>query len=125
MHESFPVSTDRLFNDWLSSEGHTAMTGSKAHIHPKADSPYSTWNGYISGLTLEVEQGRRILQSWRTTDFKATDTDAMLELILDPTDAGCVLHLRQWNLPEGTADSYHKGWDEFYFTPMQRYYNQP
>jgi activator of HSP90 ATPase len=124
LHASFPVSADRLFNDWLSSEGHSAMTRSRAHIHPKADSPYSAGDGYISGITIELEQGRRILQSWRTSDFNTTDTDAMLELILDSTDTGCTLHLRQWNLPDGSANDYERGWQQFYFAPMLQYYEE-
>ena len=49
------VSAKQLYSDWLSSERHTAFTGSEASIEPVEGAKYSAWDGYISGEILKLD----------------------------------------------------------------------
>jgi uncharacterized protein YndB with AHSA1/START domain len=60
---------EEIYSAWLSSEGHTAMTGSPARVHGKLGGEFTAWDGYIFGKTLELDPPRRIVQAWRTTEF--------------------------------------------------------
>ena len=72
-----PASADRVYAAWLDPEAHSAMTGSKATVDPSLEGEHSAWDGYIHGKTLELEPGRRIVQSWRSTHSpSATPTRA-------------------------------------------------
>lgn len=75
LSETIEASPERVFDAWMSSEGHTAMTGGEAHIDPSVGGDYDAWDGYISGKTLELEPGRRIVQSWRTAEFATDEPD--------------------------------------------------
>ncbi len=111
-----------VFEAWLSSRGHSEMTGSPALFEDGGRGRFTAWDGYISGEVLDVEEGLRILQSWRTTDFAAGDEDSLLELIFHAQGPGTRLTLRHSNLPEGSSKRYEQGWFEYYFEPMKAYF---
>jgi uncharacterized protein YndB with AHSA1/START domain len=122
-----PASPVMVYQHWLSTEGHTLMTGGMAQIGPQENTEFMAWDGYISGEILELEPNRRIYQSWRTSDFAPTDKSSKLEIILAPTEdkKGTILTLKHWDLPEGEGDKYAKGWEENYFKPMKEYFLSP
>lgn len=118
----FPVSANKLFKAWLNGADHGKMTGGDATGEPTVGSAFTAWDGYISGKNLELELDKRILQTWRTSEFSDSDDDSMLEVLLEDIGDTCQLTLKHWNIPEGQGKSYFTGWDEHYFEPMQNYF---
>ncbi len=121
---TLPVSPAAVFEAWLTAAGHTAMTGSPAASEPRVGTRHTAWDGYISGRQLELEPGKRILQSWRTTEFPANAPDSRLEIRLVAVQRGSRLTLLQSGIPDGQSEMYSDGWQEHYFVPMQRYFRQ-
>ena len=80
-----PASAERIYQAWLDSAEHSAFTGGPAEVDPKIGGRFTAWDGYIEGVTLELEPGRRIVQSWRSSDFPNDADDSRLEVILDET----------------------------------------
>jgi activator of HSP90 ATPase len=113
---------EKIFRAWLSTDGHAAMTGSPARVEPRVGGTFTAWDGYISGKTLELKPYTRILQAWRTTEFPDGSPDSRVEVLLEAVEGGTKLTLVHSNMPEGQADSYKKGWEEFYFEPMKKYF---
>jgi uncharacterized protein YndB with AHSA1/START domain len=70
-----PVSPKVVYSAWLNSEEHSQMTGSPASVSSIVGERFEAWDGYIQGKNLELEAPKRILQSWRTTEFEETDND--------------------------------------------------
>jgi len=116
-----------LYDDWLDSKAHTAFTNSPAQINPVVGGAFSAWDGYIQGKTIELNEGERILQSWRTSDFAPQSEDSLLEVLFTPTSQDEIhstrLTLRHSHIPEGQAEVYEQGWQDFYFKPMLTYYS--
>jgi activator of HSP90 ATPase len=127
---SFSVSTtlkaapEVLYNAWLDSSEHAAFTGSPASIDPETGGEFTAWDGYITGKTLEKEEHRRIVQSWRTTVFPRESDDSIIEVLFENMDDGTRLTINHSRIPEGQEDDYQNGWEEFYFKPMQAYYSR-
>ena len=119
-----PVKSDKVYASWLNSEFHSAFTGGLAAIQDEVNSRFAAWDGYITGTILELEKNKRILQSWRTTDFHMNQDDSMVEVELLDTEKGCRLRLKHWNIPDGTSARYMSGWDEHYFQPMLKYFSK-
>jgi activator of HSP90 ATPase len=117
-----PADPKAVFGAWMSSAGHAGMTGSAAKIGARAGSKFSAWDGYISGKTLELDPPRRILQSWRTTDFAQGDPDSTLEVLLERAKGGTKVTLVHTNIPAGHGGEYRKGWLDFYFKPMKGWF---
>jgi activator of HSP90 ATPase len=117
-----PASAEEIYFAWLSSEGHAALSGSRAQVDGIIGGEFSAWDGYISGRTLELEPTERIVQTWRTTEFPEDAPDSRVEILLEPAHDGTRLTLIHTGMPEGQAESYRQGWQDFYFTPMQEYF---
>jgi activator of HSP90 ATPase len=117
-----PVSARELFRAWLDSVEHRGFTGETAQITSHLGDSFTVGGGYITGKTLEMERPRRILQSWRCSDFAESDPDSLLELLFVPEDNGTRLLLNHTNLPDKLKAELESGWQEYYFTPMQRYF---
>ncbi|MFN0213442.1 MAG: SRPBCC domain-containing protein [Saprospiraceae bacterium] len=118
----FPTSPEALYTAWLDSDSHSAMTGGDAIVSADLGASFSAWDGYISGKNIELEPGKRILQSWRTTEFDSKDADSMLEILLEPLPEGTKLTLTHQGIPEGQPD-YAQGWEDYYFKPMREYFS--
>ena len=67
--EVIPASPDRISAAWLSSAEHSAFTGDKATVEPYVGGKHSSFDGYAVGRTIELQPGRRIVQTWRAEDF--------------------------------------------------------
>ena len=128
--ESFTVSTvlpatpKQIYEAWLSSEGHSRMTGSQAEVEGGSGGTFKAWDGYIWGKTLELEPNRRILQAWRTSEFQEDSPDSRVEILLEEVADGTKVTLNHTEIPDGQGDSYKQGWEDFYFTPMRKYFSK-
>lgn len=120
--EKFFVHPDILWNAWMDSREHSDFTESEAEIDPRPGGLFTAAKGYVNGKTLELDPGQKIIQSWRTKDFQESDSDSILELTFTEIPEGCLLNLYHYNLPSETAEEYTRGWEEYYFKPMRRYF---
>ncbi|MBI3709780.1 MAG: SRPBCC domain-containing protein [Proteobacteria bacterium] len=120
-----PASPQEIYDAWLDSQGHAQMTGGQpARIVATEDAAFTAWNGYISGRTLTLEPGRRIVQSWRTTKFTAADADSRIEVLLEPAAGGTRVTVRHSNVPDGHTSYRDGGWQNNYFEPMKRHFGR-
>ena len=117
-----PASTEDIYSAWLDSKKHGEFTGDKAKIDPKVGGKFSAWDGYILGKTLELEPFKRIVQTWRTTEFPKDAPDSKLEVLLETEGKGTRVTLIHTNIPDGQGDMYKQGWEDYYFEPMKRYF---
>jgi uncharacterized protein YndB with AHSA1/START domain len=117
-----PATPEDVYDAWLSSLRHTAMTGAPATSEARVGATHTAWDGYISGEHVELEPSRRIVQTWRTTEFPEGAPDSLLEIVLVQEGAGTRLTLIQNGIPDGQGEMYHDGWQSHYFAPMRAYF---
>jgi uncharacterized protein YndB with AHSA1/START domain len=116
------ASPEDVFAAWMSAKEHAAFTGAPAAIAARAGTRHTAWDGYIHGWVLKVGPGRRATFSWRTSDFAATDLDSVVELSVGRAKEGARVKLSHWDIPAGQGERYSKGWEDFYFEPLSRYF---
>jgi activator of HSP90 ATPase len=119
---TIPTSPKILYNAWLSSKEHSNFTGGTAKINPKISGKMSAWDGYITGKFVEFKVNKKIVQTWRSSDFRDASKDSILTITFDKIDNGTKITLLHTNIPDGQGESYKKGWKDFYFTPMKKYF---
>jgi len=122
LRETFLVKPEVIYKAWLNSEEHTKMTGGLAICSNEPKGKFTAWDGYISGVNISLIENEKIVQSWRTTDFKKTDMDSELIIDLEETGEGCLLTLSHLNIP-GEQSNYKQGWIDHYFNPMKKFFN--
>jgi len=119
-----PATTERIYQAWLSSNEHAAFIGASAEIDATVGGKFSMWGGYIQGVNEQLEPDRRIVQSWRTTEFPPDSPDSRLEIVLEEAEAGTRITLYHSDLPEGQGKQYREGWVEHYFERMREYFSE-
>lgn len=117
-----PASPEQVYETWLSSSGHTAMTGADASVDPRVGGNYDAWDGYITGRTIALDPGRRIVQSWRTADFTEEDLDSEIDVLFEAVDEGTRVTINHSDVPALQRGYEEGGWEESYFVPMREYF---
>ena len=117
------TTAENIYTTWLNSEGHTNMTGGVASISDKIGAKFTAWDGYIEGTNIELESNKRILQSWRTSEFEEHEEDSQVEILLNEIDGRTELTLIHTNVPQ-SGKQYKEGWNNHYFQPMKVYFSQ-
>ena len=120
----FPVSPERLYRAWLDSSEHGRFTGGGADIEPVVGGRFMSWDDYITGMLLQLDHARRVVMTWRTTEFPDDAPDSRLEVLFEPEGEGTRLTLVHTDIPTGDGDKYEDGWIDYYFEPMQRYFRK-
>lgn len=114
---------EAIYSAWLSSEGHSKMTGGLATTTDEVGTRFTAWDGYIEGENLILEPHHRIVQTWRTTQFEAGEEDSEIELLLREIEGETELTLIHRKVPE-SGEHYKQGWENHYFQPMRSYFSQ-
>jgi uncharacterized protein YndB with AHSA1/START domain len=120
---TLPAAPAAVYRAWLSSREHSAMTGGAATASASVGGHFTAWDGYISGRNVALKAPSHIVQTWRTTQFSASDPDSRLELSIRPSGkGGSELVLIHSGIPPEQVAGYRSGWVEHYFVPMKAYF---
>jgi activator of HSP90 ATPase len=122
LKETFSAKPGKIYKAWLNSKMHSEIIGDNAKINAKLNGKFVVWDGYITGSNVELIPDKKIVQNWRTTEFDEDDPDSILEIYLDEVDNCTQLTMVHKNIPDGQGDDYKKGWIDYYFEPMKKYF---
>jgi len=113
-----------VYDHWMSSEGHTAMTGGAAQVEARVGGRFTAWDGYIEGVTKKLERKRRIVQTWRTADFSRRTPDSRIDVELRAHKGQTQILLRHTKLKRADGAKYTEGWYNYYLQPMSAYFSK-
>ena len=116
------VSPKDVYEAYVDPKKHSEFTDSKATGKPVVGGKFTAWDGYIFGKYLELDDGKRVVQEWSSTDFPKGYGPSKLELCFNKVPDGTELVMVHSNVPAEQADSYRQGWIDFYFKPMKEYF---
>lgn len=116
-----PATPKELFNTYLDSNKHTAMTGGKARISRKVGAKFTAWNGVLSGRNLLIVPNRLVVQAWRSVHFKRSDADSILVLEFSQAPGGGRIDLVHINVPLQDHKGVKGGWPKYYWIPWKKY----
>ncbi len=121
--EQIPAPPEEVYAAWMTSEGHSAMTGGEAHLGPNVGDEYDAWDGYIHGTNLVLEPPRRIVQTWRSANFTDEHEDSQIEVLLEGNDEGTLVTVRHTSVPSDQLGYEDGGWQKSYFDPMKAHFS--
>jgi len=118
-----PAEPDRVFAAWMDSREHAAFTGGgEAVVESWSGGRFIAWDGYMHGIILGLEPGKRIVQTWRTSEFAPESRDSRLAVEFEQARGGTRVRIRHTDLPPDQVKRYEKGWIEHYLKPLGRYF---
>ena len=87
-------------------------TGEDVVMDLEPNSEFSLWGGSITGINLELEADKKIVQKW----FFGEDVEnSIVTIKLHPHKKGCSVELLHTNIPDDAYQNISDGWDEDYF----------
>jgi activator of HSP90 ATPase len=110
-------SLHEVYEMLMDSRKHARFTGEKARISRTIGGKFTAYDGYINGINVELTPDKRIVQSWRGSDWpeghfsKATFSLAEVK-------GGTRLTFRQAGVPEDQYEDIKQGWYDYYWKPM-------
>jgi activator of HSP90 ATPase len=112
----------KLYELFMNSAKHTAGTGMPAKISPKIGGKWSAFGGMIFGKNLALIPNRRIVQTWRSSEWKKSDPDSILVVSFEKSaSGGAQVELVHVGVPEYDREGVKNGWVKFYWEPWKAY----
>jgi activator of HSP90 ATPase len=122
LERNFNAAPERLFDLYMDPVLHSTVTGGKAVVSRETGSSMSAWDGYIEGKMLAVEEGKLIVQTWRTSDWPDGADDSILIIRFEEgKSGGATVRLTNEGLPTEKAGEFEDGWKEFYLDKWESF----
>jgi activator of HSP90 ATPase len=118
------VSPKQVYEAYVDPKKHSEFTGSEATGKPLVGGKFTAWDGYISGKFLELEEGKRVVQEWTSTDFPEGAPHSRLELTFREVPKGTEIVMVHSNVPKDQEDETADGWTEYYWEPLKQYFKK-
>jgi activator of HSP90 ATPase len=115
---TFKASPHAIYEALMDSRKHARFTGAKARISRKVSGGFTAYDGYIEGIHLDLVPDKKIVQSWRGSDWpeghfsKATFS-------LRKIKNGARLTFTQSGVPVQHCHGISQGWRDYYWKPMK------
>ena len=95
-------------------------TGEEAEMEPVPGTNFSMWDGSITGVNLEFEENKKIVQQW---DFEGQESASVVTILLHPQKKGTSVELLHTNIPDEAFENIADGWDEDYFAALRELFD--
>ncbi len=109
-----------VYEALMDSKKHTKFTRHKASISREIGGKFSAYRDYIKGVNLELAEGKKIVQSWRGSDWPK-DHFSTVTYSLTKVPGGTKLSFTQTGVPEKEWESIKSGWKDFYWKPLKKF----
>lgn len=87
-------------------------TGEEVVMETEPNTEFSLWGGAITGVNLEFEKDKKIVQQWF---FGEDEEKSIVTFKIHPHKKGTSVELLHTNIPDEAFENIADGWDEDYF----------
>ena len=113
-----------IYEAFVNAKKHSAFTGSKATGEGKVGGKFTAWDGYISGKFLELDEGKKIVQEWITTEWPEGYPPSRFELTFREAKDETEISMVHSDVPAEQAGELEEGWNESYWKPLKTYFKE-
>ena len=120
-HYHIKASAEDIFTALTNPLTIEIWTGASAVMEPVAGTEFSLLDGDITGLNLEFEPGKKIVQEWFFEEDEELDSDqkSIVTIKLHNNGNATDVELLHINIPDEAFDNIVEGWDKYYFKPLK------
>lgn len=112
------ASPNAVYDALMDSKAHSLFTGSKARVSRRIGGTFTTYDGYAEGKNLELARGKKIVQSWRGSDWPKGHYSKATFAMRKVKD-GTKLTFTQTGVPDRKYEMIKRGWIDFYWAPLK------
>ncbi len=115
---TFRASPHEVYEALMDEKKHGRFTQSKTSISRQVGGRFTSGDGYIEGVNLELIPDRKIVQSWHASDWPSGHY-SKAAFALTPVKGGTRLTFTHSGVPEEFYDDISQGWRDYYWQPMK------
>lgn len=116
----FNASAHEVYELLMDEKKHADFTDAPASISREVGGKFSVWGGYATGHNLELAPDRKIVQTWRASDWPEGE-ESKVTFELNNKNGKCELTFSQSAVPKDHVEDISKGWKDNYWDLMKRY----
>jgi len=105
----------------MNQKKHTKFTGEPARIRAKVGAPFACYDGYITGITLELRPAKRIVQAWRSRGWPPGHYSIVTFALSKRAAHRTQLRFTQVGVPANDYAKKNQGWRTHYWQPLKRF----
>ncbi len=109
-----------VYDALMNEKKHSQFTGERAKVRAKAGAPFSCYDGYITGITLELKPGKHIVQAWRSQNWPDGHY-SIVTFALSKKSGGTQLRFTQIGVPANDYARKNNGWRIHYWQPLKMF----
>lgn len=117
---TFNASAKDLYEILMDSRKHSKMTGAPAKIVAKAGGKFTAFSGELEGKTLELKPNKKIVQSWRSSDWPEGHYSRASFSFSTAGKGKTKLIFVHTGIPADDYEDIKQGWITYYWEPMAR-----
>ena len=120
-HYHIKASAEDIFTALTNPLTIEIWSGATAVMEPVAGTEFSLWDGDITGINLEFETGKKIVQEWYFEDEEGIKPEdkSLVTIKLHNDGSSTDVELLHINIPDEAFDNIVEGWDKYYFKPLK------
>jgi activator of HSP90 ATPase len=111
----------QVYEMLINERHHRAFTGEDASIVRSVGGKFKAYGDYISGMNVELESPRRIVQKWRASDWEDKNHYSTCTFDIQQGSNDVVLNFTQEGVPEKNYKAIKQGWNDHYWDKMKEY----
>jgi activator of HSP90 ATPase len=113
------ASAHAIYEALMDSKKHAKFTSSPAKISRIVGGSFTAHGDYISGKNLELIPDKKIVQSWRASNWPVGHSSTITYLLKE-TKNGTKLMFSQKGIPMSDAKNITGGWKTYYWEPLKK-----
>jgi len=115
---TFKATPHQVYEALMDSRQHARFTGDAASISRKVGGKIMAYGGYITGANLELASDKKIVQTWRASDWPEGHI-SKVTFRMTAVKGGTRLTFTHSGVPDEQFEAIKRGWIEHYWTPMK------
>jgi activator of HSP90 ATPase len=119
----FKTSPEILYDLLMSSKKHAGFTKDKAKMSSSIGGSFTAYDGLITGKNMTLEPGKKIVQSWRGSDWPKGHY-SRVTFKFAKVASGTKLTFSQSDVPIEQYVAVKEGWQTFYWDKIKDYLNK-
>ena len=120
---SFNINAQCVYEALTNAKQFGELTDAPAEINPEPGGKFSCFDGMITGQTIELIPGNRLVQAWRVGNWEPGVYSIVKFEFEEINDTETKLIFDHAGFPEEHRDHLNEGWHERYWTPLKKYLN--
>lgn len=120
----FKATAHDIYEALMDSKKHSAFTDSQAAISRRIGGSFKTYDGYATGKNLELIPDKKIVQTWRATDWPK-DHYSTVTFLFSEKGGKTTLEFTQTEIPAEAYPEIQQGWQEWYWDRLKASFEPP